>query len=115
MNYILLIINIFLLVIGQAIWKVGASKIQFSLTLKGMVNILFNPYVMGGGIIYVIATFIWIYLLSKQQLSDIYPLQSLCYVVAALVGLLVFKETFSTVKVLGILLIVSGAFLVSIK
>jgi uncharacterized membrane protein len=115
MNYILLLINIFLLVLGQAIWKAGASKLQFSLSVKGILAIFTNPYIISGGVVYVFATIIWIYLLSKQQLSDIYPLQSLCYVVAAIVGVTVFKESFSIVKVMGILLIVGGAFLVTIK
>jgi drug/metabolite transporter (DMT)-like permease len=74
---------------------------------------LVNPYVVGGGVIYVIAALLWIYLLSKEELSRIYPLQSLCYVARALAGVFLFRECFTGGKALGLILIVAGAFLLA--
>lgn len=115
MNYLLLFINILMLVSGQILWKMAAGKIDFQLSFKGIVNDLFNPYILCGGIIYVFATVIWIYLLSKEELSKVYPLQSLCYAAGALAGVIFFKESFTLEKAFGLALILSGAFLIASK
>lgn len=115
MNYLLLLINIFMLVSGQVLWKTGMSKVHFELSLKGIINTIFNPYILSGAIVYVFATVIWLYLLSREQLSKIYPLQSLCYVLGAVAGVIFFKESLSTSKIFGLALIVSGAFLIAAK
>jgi uncharacterized membrane protein len=115
MTYLLLIFNIFMLVCGQILWKIGMSKVNFQISLKGIINILFNPYIFSGGIIYIFATVIWLYLLSREQLSRVYPLQSLCYIVGAIAGIIIFNESISVCKMLGLLLICGGAVLVGLK
>lgn len=115
MTYLLLIINIFMLVCGQVLWKLGMSKVQFHISFKGISNTLFNPYIFSGGIIYVFATVIWLYLLSKEQLSRIYPLQSLCYIVGAFAGVIIFNDSLTTPKIFGLILIFLGAVLVGMK
>ncbi|KAJ53728.1 putative membrane protein [Clostridium tetanomorphum] len=112
MNYLLLILNIILLVIGQTFWKIGSSKINFSFSFKGIANTFTNIYVFSGIIIYVAATFIWIYLLSKEELSKIYPLQSLCYIFACIIGITLFKENITIQKIIGTFLILSGAIII---
>lgn len=115
MIYLLVFINVVLLVIGQAIWKLGANTIKFSLSFHGVKNLILNPYILGGGIIYVIATFLWIYILSKEDLSRVYPMQSLCYILGALVGVMIFNENISSLKLIGLMMIICGAFVVSIS
>lgn len=115
MNYLLLFINIIMLVSGQVLWKIGVSKMQFQLSLKGVIEAVLNPYILCGGIIYVLATIIWLYLLSKAEISKIYPLQSLCYVFGAIAGVIIFKECFTLNKIFGLILILSGAVLIVSK
>lgn len=115
MIYILLLINILMLVSGQLLWKIGIGKSDFVFSARGILNIIFNPYILGGGIIYVFATVIWIYVLSKEELSKVYPLQSLCYVVGTLAGVLIFKECFTFNKGLGLVFIIIGAFIIVSK
>lgn len=115
MNYILLFINILMLVSGQVLWKQASGKIHPELSFKGIVGTLFNPYILCGGIIYVLATVIWIYLLSKENLSKIYPLQSLSYVLGALAGVIFFGEQLNAEKILGLVLILSGAYIIAVK
>lgn len=111
MSYILLLVNILLLVTGQVLWKLGVGKLNFTFTFKGIVNAIFNPYILGGGFIYVIATAVWLYILSKNDLSKVYPLQSLCYVLGALAGILLFNEKITVSKFIGIGFIIIGAFI----
>lgn len=113
MMYVLLFINIIMLVSGQVLWKIGIGKINFNFSVQGIINMIFNPYILGGGIIYVLATVIWIYILSKAELSRVYPLQSLCYVIGILAGVLIFKECFTLSKGLGAVFIIIGSFIIA--
>lgn len=115
MIYLLLLINIILLVAGQTLWKIGLSGMDLEFTVHGIIKMFINPYILGGLVIYSIATVIWFYILSRSELSLIYPLQSLCYVAAAIVAVLVFKESIPQTRWLGIALIILGACLVSLK
>lgn len=113
MIYILLLINITLLVIGQTLWKIGLTEVDLKLSLQGVFKVFFNPYILGGLLIYAAATVIWLYILSKAELSLVYPLQSLCYVGAAVVAILIFKESIPLTRWTGIGLIVIGAYFVA--
>lgn len=113
MIYILILINISLLVIGQLFWKYGITQTGFELTLDNMVKIVMNKYIIFGMMSYVVATFIWLYILSKRDVSSVYPLQSLCYLVLLIAAALIFKETVTTNRWIGVFLIVAGAFLVN--
>lgn len=115
MTYVLVSINIILLLLGQIIWKFGTKTIDFEISLKGIFNFIFNPYVLGGGIIYVLASVLWIYILSKEDLSKVYPLQSLCYVLGVIAGVFIFNESIDAFKIFGIVLIVGGAFIISLS
>lgn len=115
MIYLLVFINIVLLVLGQAIWKFGAKTIKLSFSFNGMKSFILNPYILGGGIVYIVATFLWIYILSKEDLSRVYPMQSLCYILGAIVGVMIFNETISSLKIIGLMLIICGAFLLSVS
>lgn len=109
----LLILNVAMLTTGQTLWKVGLERIGFSLSFSGIIKMIFNPFIFAGLAIYVIATILWFYILSNAELSTAYPMQSLCYIFAAIVGLVLFKENVSLVKWMGLILISAGALLVS--
>lgn len=115
MGYILLLINIVLLVLGQILWKFGAKTLRLSFSFSNLIQILKSPYIIGGCILYLIATSLWIILLAKYPLSKIYPLQSLCYILGAIVGIVIFKEGFYINRIIGIGLIMLGAGFVTIK
>ena len=101
----LIFANIILLVLGQTLWKLGLDKVGFSFTLSGIIKTIFTPLVFLGLCVYIVATVIWFYVLSKTEISTAYPLQSLCYVLAALVGIFVFRENVSAVKWIGLFMI----------
>ncbi|MCF8567108.1 EamA family transporter [Alicyclobacillus tolerans] len=111
MNYLLIFINIVLLVSGQTLWKIGIAHVQIK-GLKSVLLAMFSPWVIAGIVLYVIATVVWIYLLSKMPLSLLYPLQSLAYVMAVVVAIFVFKEQVSILRWVGVAVILLGAALV---
>ena len=113
MIYILLGINILLLATGQILWKLGTMKVSFTASFKGIMELIFNPYILGGGGLYVVAIVLWLYILSKAELSKVYPIQSLCYVLGTMAGVFIFNEKFTTNKFLGLSFIILGAFFIA--
>lgn len=115
MIYILLAINVVLLVLGQTLWKLGLAGIALKLDFNCFLRLIANPYIIGGFVVYGFATFIWLYILSKAELSLVYPLQSFCYVAAAIVAFFVFKESIPLTRWTGISLIILGTYFVSMR
>lgn len=109
----MIILNVVMLTTGQTLWKVGLERVGFSLSFYGIVKMVFNPFIFAGLAIYVVSTILWFYILSNAELSTAYPMQSLCYIFAAIVGFVLFKENISLIKWMGLLFITAGAFLVS--
>ena len=107
LDFLLILINVVLLVLGQTLFKIGLSKAPIS--LDNIFKTIFQPHVFSGLVVYVVATLIWFYVLTKVDLSKAYPIQSLCYVLAAFVGIFVFKEVIPPIRWVGICLIVLGA------
>lgn len=113
--YVLLGINILLLIIGQTLWKIGLQKTSLELSAPAILKLFTNVYILSGLVLYGVATIIWFYILSNAELSLVYPLQSLCYVFAAFVGMYIFKERIPATRWFGIMLIIMGAYFVSKK
>lgn len=108
MIYIFFAVNIIFLAIGQMLWKIGISKIEEF----NIINIALNPYIISGIVLYGLATLLWLYILSKEELSLVYPLQSITYVLGTLIAIFVFKENVSVLRWIGIATIIFGATLV---
>lgn len=111
-NIFLFLTNVSLLVGGQTLWKIGMERINFN-GWKSILQIIMSPWIISGGVLYVIATAIWLYLLSKLPFSMIYPLQSIAYIVAIIVALVLFKEAIPPTRWIGVSIILFGVFLVT--
>ncbi|MCM2535975.1 EamA family transporter [Neobacillus pocheonensis] len=113
MKYALILTNIICLVLGQTSWKVGLGKIHLHGNfLEKLFQIAFSPLILLGFVLYIIATVIWMYLLSKLPLSFLYPLQSVAYVLALFVAYFLFKEQIPITRWIGTGVILLGVFLV---
>jgi drug/metabolite transporter (DMT)-like permease len=112
MTYFLLLINVFLLVGGQMLWKVGASSIN-EWGVGTIFYLLRSPFFIGGGLLYVVATFIWMYVISKMPFSVAYPIQSLSYALGVIMAYFLFKEQVDLTQWLGVLVIIFGVYLIA--
>jgi drug/metabolite transporter (DMT)-like permease len=101
----------------QIILKSGVNSLSFDLTKRSLAQILFetitNWYVVIGVLCYGLSFGIWLYLLSKLEVSYLYPMGSISYVIAAVAGYYLLKEDLSPVRIAGILVIVIGVCLVA--
>lgn len=64
---------------------------------------------------YAVATVVWLVVLSNAPLSLAYPLQALAYLIGVLSAQFTLHEGVSFTRWIGVLLIVSGAFLVAFR
>jgi drug/metabolite transporter (DMT)-like permease len=112
-----ILVPIFLGVIGQFFLKYGMNQIgEFSI-LSGNVllkyfKILFNPFVFIGLALYFVSALLWLYVLSRIDLSFAYPMLSLSYVIVIFGSWMLFGEKISMTHGVGVAIIIFGVYLI---
>ena len=106
-------------VLGQLAMKKGMDIIG-TISLKDMFSekifsIVFQSYVLVGIILYVLASLVWLVILSQAELSFVYPLISVGYILTAILSWFLFKENLTLFRFFGILLICGGVYLIVLK
>lgn len=72
-----------------------------------------NAWISGGLLLYAFGTALWIYALSKENLTDIYPYSALTFALVYVSGVLVFGESVSSRAVAGVACILVGLVLIN--
>ncbi|MEM0333749.1 MAG: EamA family transporter [Candidatus Aenigmatarchaeota archaeon] len=113
---ILIFTSILFGVFGQISLKHGMNNLG-PLEIKDifsrkLFSIIFEKFVFIGIVFYLIATLIWLVILSKIELSTAYPMLAIGYVIIALLSKFLLNENLTLLKFVGIILISVGVFLV---
>jgi drug/metabolite transporter (DMT)-like permease len=108
----LAILNSVLMVVGQTLWKLGADGKEVH-GMEQLLRLFLSPYVIGGLLVYVVASALWIYILNKAELSYVYPIQSLAFVFALIIGATVFREQVTAWKIAGVIVICLGVLILT--
>jgi len=120
MDVLILILTCVIIgVFGQLFMKRGMNSIG-NIDLKELFSprifsIVFQRYVFLGITLYILASIIWLAVLSKAELSFAYPLIGIGYIFTSILAWLFFGEKLTLIRVLGILLICSGVYLIVLK
>jgi len=106
-------------VTGQLLMKkgmneIGRVSIRELASLK-LFSIVFERHVLSGIILYGLACLLWLVALSMEDLSYVYPLMGTAYIFTAILAWFFFGEKLTVLRILGIILISVGAYLVVIK
>jgi drug/metabolite transporter (DMT)-like permease len=109
---LLVFINSILLSLGQTLWKIGLKQESMS-TIKQLIHLLLNKYILGGIAIYFISTLYWFSILKKFDLTKVYPLQSMSYIFVLILGYLIVKEPITKNTIIGTVVIVLGVFIIT--
>lgn len=113
---VLVIINACLLVFGQTLFKLGVNSIgKLELSISQIIYLIFNKYIFCGILLYAFTVIFWLYILSKGDLSYIYPIQSVCYILALIISIVVFKENVTLNRWIGSGIIMIGVYVISMK
>ena len=115
---ILILLDVFLNVTGQLSLKYGMTKIgNFSLSLSTLPPVFLkaatNLHVLFGLLCYGLGFMVWLIVLSKADVSYAYPLISLGYVLTAILAWALFGEALNEIRLVGILTICLGVFLIA--
>lgn len=115
----LVVICIFLGAFGQISMKTGMNQIDKINGISDLINfekiisVISNFYVMLGLSLYFIGAFLWLAAMSSLDISFMYPLLSLAYLVTAIFAFLYLGETITVVRWAGIAFVVVGCFLIA--
>ncbi|MGB3613742.1 MAG: SMR family transporter [Elainellaceae cyanobacterium] len=100
---------------GLVAVTVGLNTLAQVLLKAGAGRNLLNPYLIGGVIVYGVSTMIYIGVLSKVNLSLAYPLIiGLTVIATTVAGSLLFKERVDPSNWIGIGLMISGIWALTI-
>lgn len=115
-NYILLGVAIITTVLSQLLFKHGVltlGELNFSISnlFSLLINILKNPFLLTGLFFYGISFLIWLFVLSRMNLSLVYPITSLNFVLVIVASYFLFGEKLSLFQYFSVFLIILGVIL----
>jgi uncharacterized membrane protein len=111
----LLLISIIASVSGQFFLKAGAlklGKVTVGNVVSHVLSILTTSELLAGLVCYGLGAIAYILLLTRVKLSIASPAIALTYVLAVMLGHLVFQEQIPSTRILGMAFIVFGVILV---
>ncbi len=104
---------------GQIFWKQGMSRIDKISDISDLLQvntawkIFTNTYIILGIILYAISVFLWLGAMSSLDVSYMYPLLSLGYVLTAVLSFVLIGENITLLRWTGIALILVGCFFIT--
>jgi len=104
-QYIALIACVIGIAIGQILFKLASRTLGDGINVLALIT---SPYLIGGGTLYVVATFAWIWLLSRIELNQAYPFMALSFVIVPMLSMAFLGEHVGYRYWLGIALIFAG-------
>ena len=105
---LIIIAGTFLVAVAQMLIKSGANRLGHADMIGTAIGILTIPSLFAGYCLYAIFAAMMIYALRHGELSVLFPLISLGFVWVTILSVLIFHETMSPLKGLGIAIIVAG-------
>ena len=115
-NLVFLAVSILLAVTGQLLMKKGMivfGTFPADQFLKNIIPMVLNPFVFAGIACFGFSAITWLVVLSRMELSKVYPMVSVAYVLVAIASYIFFKENLSVIRVAGIAVIILGVILIS--
>ena len=107
------LVAIILLSAGQTSLKAGLNQMGgFKLAdgFTGLSRLFRTPWLIVGFVFYGLSSILWLEVLSKLDFSLAFPMVSLTYVFALLIGHYFFKETIGWDRMVGVGFILFGIF-----
>jgi drug/metabolite transporter (DMT)-like permease len=83
------------------------------LQVKTVWDIFTNKYIILGIILYAMSVFLWLGAMSTLDVSFMYPLLSLGYIVTAILALVFIGENITLLRWAGIVVIIAGCFMIT--
>lgn len=101
------------LVLKAGMRRIGYFEFAWANAASISLQVLSNPFVWAGFVLYGISVLVWLLVLSRVEVSFAYPMLSVGYIVNAVAAYFLFQEDVSPMRIAGIAVIVVGVYLVS--
>lgn len=103
---------------AQLLLKAGMTQIgHFEFTLANAwpitEKVVQNIPIISGLTLYVVSVVVWLLVLSRVPVSFAYPMLSIGYIANAVAAYYLFGEPLTSLRMLGIFVIISGVYLVA--
>lgn len=92
--------------------QTGLQSLVPSYILKNIFRVIFNPFVLGGFIIFAVGALVWLRVLSQEPLGKSYPVFVGFTIIFLIISSSLFLgESITVPKLIGMILIVAGTVL----
>jgi|SRR3989344_2423341 len=109
-----LLVDIGQLLMKQGLLDLGPLSFQFPKLFFTFVTIFSHQFILVGIFLFVLSSMTWLLALSKTNLSFAYPLLSIGYVIVSLLSWYFFGEALSSLRLVGLGIIVGGVYVMSL-
>ncbi|MEA2521478.1 MAG: hypothetical protein QOI81_1124 [Actinomycetota bacterium] len=120
MNLILILVSVCLAGMAQVTLKIGVDRVtktsgggHIALGASGFKELATSPVVWSGLLVFGVSAVIWIFALSRVDLSFAYPFAALGYVIIVFASYTVLHESVPPLRWAGVALIIAGILLVA--
>jgi multidrug transporter EmrE-like cation transporter len=115
---ILVLIAVVLGAVGQICLKYGVGLVKEfgpvgARTIISVVRAVFTPYVFLGFLFYGLSSVFWLLVLQRSELSYLYPMIAVGYVVVVFLSWVIFHDHVGAMRLAGVALICAGVILVA--
>ncbi len=114
-TYVLLVLGMIVAFAGQILLKTGVAVSGLSPSIKSILITLASPRVFVGFVLYGFSAIVWLFVLQKLPLSVAAPTLTLNYVFIFLYSMYFLGERVIPLNFLGMLLIMLGVILITLK
>lgn len=111
--WMLLVLNISLLMVGQVLLKWDLDRLN-GFHWNNIVSTMLSPGIIAGLFFFVLGTLVWFRVLSVAPFSAAFAAQSSSYMLGIIIGWFFFDEAVPLTRWIGGLIILVGAYLVSL-
>ncbi len=105
----------FILIIMTIIGAAAGLFLKKASSSKNIKALILNVNFYLGGILYFISALLNIYILKYLDYSIVLPLTSITYIWTMFISYIILKESITKKKILGVILIIIGALLITIN
>jgi len=118
LTFSLVLAGVLLNALAQSLLKAGTNRVgEFAFALENIapvgLKVATSPFILAGLGCYVVSLVVWILALSRVPVSIAYPMLSIGYVINAVAAWLLFGESITAQKLVGIGFIIVGVWLVA--
>ena len=112
---IIVLVSILLGAFGQISLKQGLNKVKIIGARKILLNffkVFTNLFIILGIFLYAVSSLLWLFSMTRLDISFMYPLVSLSYLITTIFAIIFLKERVKIKRWAGLGLIIAGSFFI---